>query len=171
MSSCERERDEVNRLRVCFRVWFWQEKTGTGGGTKTRQERNVSVKADNFGMCRSVVCRWGSFQSQPAASLHCLLNITRRSLPHFGQFFSIPNTHMHQPTHTSPPSMFHRPLSAPLEDNIEEKLSLLEHFRQIQHYQTDEPRIHPSSPAHLISAVKGHRGVGQRRGVVVKRGN
>lgn len=76
--------------------------------------------------------------------------------------------------HHPPPCL--RDLSTPLEDNEKETVSLLEHVRQIQHQQPRRPQIHPSSPAHLISAVKRRREamgqkVLQRLEIVIKRGN
>ena len=82
------------------------------------------------------------------------------------------NCHTHTRAHTCTDFTSTTPhvspdLSAPLEDDEEETVSLLGHVRQIQHHQPRRPQIHPSSPAHLISAVERwteRRDRGCRRG-------
>lgn len=138
------------------------------------------VKAGNCPKCQPIVYQrsastCSSYYSLPVVSL-CLSLIPSSGTPAAAlQWFSKTVTHARARTlHRLPPCL--RDLSAPLEHNEEETLSLLEHVRQIRHHRPRKPQIHPSSPAHLISAVKRRGGamgqkVQERMEIVVKRGN
>lgn len=131
-----------------------------------RKTTCLLVKAANCLNCQTIVYQQGErtyslYYSLPSASL-CLSLIPSSGTPAAArQCFSITVTHTHTHRHscTHARSLRHLPqclrdLSAPLEDNEEETLSLLEHVRQIPHRRPHRPQIHPSSPAHLISAVQ-----------------
>lgn len=123
------------------------------------------VKAENCQKCQPIVYQrrggtYSSYYSLPAATmpfLNTILGHTCHRSPVFLYYHRAPiYTHARTLTRmlfaSLPPCL--RELSVPLEDSEEKTLPLLEHVWQIPYHQTRRPQIHPSSPAHLIIAMK-----------------